>query len=164
MGLGVCLKVQTSGTGALHPAGWTRYIKCEKFDHNVKRMVPMINFFDGTNISLDFGKQIEAAHIIGQCSDAPEILDGQNVACKADIEGFAWRDWTLGTAIRVYWVENGTWYYIEGKVSTCTFTHDPANESWWNFNMDLQGASLDKTGAANTGKQPGNPTDAPFIP
>jgi len=153
MGLGVAIKVQVAG--ACHPGGWVRYIKCSKFDHNVARTLPIINFFDSTNIALDFGRQVQGAHITGLCSEEAEISDGQTLVTKTELEDFAWRDY--GGTLRVYWVEGGAWYYLEGCVSALTFDHDPANEKWWNFRLDIQGASKTQTGNAATGKQPGNP-------
>jgi len=131
MGLGVCIKDNTSG--------WKRYIKCEKMDHNVVRMVAMINFYSGINIPMDFGKQVQAIHITGQCNEVTEVSDGQNVAGKNDLESFAWDKYR--DVLRIYWVENGTWWYLEGKVTAINFDHDPANDAWWNFRLDLQGAT-----------------------
>ena len=159
MGLGVAIKV--IGSGGLHPDGWVRYIKCEKFDHNVARTLPIINFFDATNIPLDFGRQVQGAHITGQCSEEVEVSDGQTLATKTELEDFAWKDYKVTTSaaggLRVYWVEGGAWFYLEGCVSALTFDHDPANEKWWNFRLDIQGASKSQVGNLLTGKQPGNP-------
>lgn len=145
MGLGVCVKNQSTG--------WKRYIKCEKLDHNVVRMVSMINFYSGINIKMDFGKQVQAIHITGQCSEAPETSDGQTIACKSDLEDFAWNQFL--STLAIYWVENGLWYYLQGAITGVNFDHDPANDSWWNFRLDLQGANS----TSATGKQlaPGGP-------
>jgi hypothetical protein len=151
--LGVAIKCITAG--GQHPAGWVRYLKCEKFDHNIVRTLPMIQFFDSTNIPMDFGRQAQAVKVAGQCNEVGETLpDGTQCAGKDDLEGFAWRDWSGDIA--VYWVENGTWYYVKGKVDSLSFDYDPVHD-FWNFRLSLQYADATKAGSANCGKQPGAP-------
>jgi len=158
-GLGVCLRViGASGIPGGHSTNWVGFLKCEKFDHNIARQVPMINFVDGTNIALDYGRQVQAVHVSGQCSEEGETVDGDVIATKQDLETFAWLDWGMTSAgrIAIYWVENGIWYFVEGKVSALAFGHDPSNAKWWIFKLDLNGASI-KSGADATIKQQGTP-------
>lgn len=126
--LGVYIKNQSSG--------WTRYVKCEKLDHNVVRMLHVINFYTGINIQLDFGKQVQAVHISGTCEQTTETgWNGESIAGKNDLEKFAWTDYA--STLRVYWVENGVWYYLEGKVQACNFTQEPYQD-YWSFRLDFQ--------------------------
>ncbi len=135
--LGVIIKNQTSG--------WIRYLKCEKIDHNVVRMLHVINFYTGINIQLDFGKQVQATHLSGVCEPTTEAGPfGETIAGKNDLELFSWTYYA--DTLRVYWVENGTWYYLEGKVQSCNFSQEPY-QNFWTWRLDFQAKGAKTAGA-----------------